>query len=1335
MTKKEAAKPFAGPNKSMVDALPFMKGLGQQWRHLELDSEYVPKIGSHIEFTPKPKTESDTGNVLALAIPCGRGKSSTFREYMKELIKRRRPNCRILLLSANITYGTHLAHELKHDGFDVGFYKDKNTNLASHQVVVCSLESLHHVDGQRFEAMLIDEACTIANIVGGGTMHDFTNLVLLRELCTRTPEIVVCDADLEYTVDTSEPVTKVYDFLQFVAPDRPVLCVTLSHPGPPHLKRSARLFYDCKAAVRGKEEWLAELKSACAAQRDNSEHRIAVCVGSKTQLREVCQLLTENGVSCKPYSGETHEGYRLDDLKDPDHSWLEVGSVVSTTTLSIGVDPKQVQFARVFMWTCRMGCNVISQAQAVMRFGRSASAPLLNTTIDILVDCMEPSLRATLVDAKKLAPLAIRCYDDEKETLQKRKGKRLALFHRMMMLGGGELPDVKRPLRVDDQIIRIMAHHLLERSCQMGNIAAVVKRVCQHHGWELDDTHLSEKATLHNVEPVELDEDDAFSSLLEQRIKFEKGLEYICEHGESGFFDDCYQMEKVERKSGKQQFLIGMYWLLQPIGRLVDAETLVLMSKKGVLPGLRLNALSRCRTPIQQMELDRANRLDPMRKKVHPLLKTDAGCRMEAAQKCAALLEVESLINDCEMPRCVVDMINRERRKTQLDADAAFLQRLRAEAVTLCDTNRQQLESILADIAMACGMKLDKDEQRTQKDGIRDRGLVRLSLVRVLPDVVDDWLVKSDRLGKRVRAGDWETEHADLDEEEQQMKLLEDAELDEELFAAPVEFAAAGVALFANVGAKNETCVLLAREKRGNKVRLNFIGGKREVDETARETAAREVWEECAGIVDAATYDSLANKGDAMWAAWRVPESKYVLFAAPLNIENIGQLIGELPEYPIPASPNLIGLQLVPIARLFEDEWTSSHMHSWCKPMLSSLLPWLEASWDGRHEEAKALAGHQSLLAIVPRNESKRRRLNDTDEERTERIDGVALDRELRRLSGLKAPTAQEKRWLDFLIALDAAAIPSARPGSAPHREKHLRVVYGKRRTIGRRTASYPSMQHCPSGLRPLLVGRYYHDIDIVSCHPTLFAQVAKKMGIAEREIAPLIEYVEDSFRYSKECHPMLRRIGEFYGVPAAKCKYAVLRLLNGGSLMAWIRDTQCTQNTSEEQTDLREMQRISVLVRAAFFQMPHFKQRIGAMKAQITTSTTSKVTQAEAQLAAAKTPHAKQSAKETLRTARHKATPGAVERTVFSLCVFELEDMILDVIDRHFRTNGWTVASLQFDGLHVEHKDGVQLQSIMDGAEEQVRKELDFKIKLVEKELYLFTGEIGDEDAMEEEE
>ena len=57
-----------------------------------------------------------------------------------------------------------------------------------------------------------------------------------------------------------------------------------------------------------------------------------------------------------------------------------------------------------------------------------------------------------------------------------------------------------------------------------------------------------------------------------------------------------------------------------------------------------------------------------------------------------------------------------------------------------------------------------------------------------------------------------------------------------------------------------------------------------------------------------------------------------------------------------------------------------------------------------------------------------------------------------------------------------------------------ITVTYHKRRAIGRRTASYPSMQNCPSGLRPQLVKRYYHDIDMVNCHPVLMLQVALKM-------------------------------------------------------------------------------------------------------------------------------------------------------------------------------------------------------------------------------------------------
>ena len=56
------------------------------------------------------------------------------------------PKARVLLMSANILYGRNLTHELIEGGFDAAFYKDKHANLANHQVVVCSLESLQRLE-------------------------------------------------------------------------------------------------------------------------------------------------------------------------------------------------------------------------------------------------------------------------------------------------------------------------------------------------------------------------------------------------------------------------------------------------------------------------------------------------------------------------------------------------------------------------------------------------------------------------------------------------------------------------------------------------------------------------------------------------------------------------------------------------------------------------------------------------------------------------------------------------------------------------------------------------------------------------------------------------------------------------------------------------------------------------------------------------------------------------------------------------------------------------------------------------------------------------------------
>ena len=88
-----------------------------------------------------------------------------------------------------------------------------------------------------------------------------------------------------------------------------------------------------------------------------------------------------------------------------------------------------------------------------------------------------------------------------------------------------------------------------------------------------------------------------------------------------------------------------------------------------------------------------------------------------------------------------------------------------------------------------------------------------------------------------------------------------------------------------------------------------------------------------------------------------------------------------------------------------------------------------------------------------------------------------------------------------------------------------------------------------------------------------------------------------------------------------------------------------------------------------------------------------------------------------------------AIARSAFSHVMFELEDRVLDAIDESFRNQGWTVASLIFDGMLVEHREGdtqdastgcwLQLEDALRTAETAVLDKLGYRISLLEKPLY----------------
>jgi len=111
----------------------------------------------------------------------------------------------------------------------------------------------------------------------------------------------------------------------------------------------------------------------------------------------------------------------------------------------------------------------------------------------------------------------------------------------------------------------------------------------------------------------------------------------------------------------------------------------------------------------------------------------------------------------------------------------------------------------------------------------------------------------------------------------------------------------------------------------------------------------------------------------------------------------------------------------------------------------------------------------------------------------------------------------------------------------------------------------------------------------------------AQMSAIANGQMSPMYANVAEQAKiavlkeYVSRRQPMLERIGNHYGVPASKAKYAVLRVLNGGAITTWVNDPDvgCTRGKDESQADLRDLEEEARVVRDAFFSMDQFKDHV----------------------------------------------------------------------------------------------------------------------------------------------
>ena len=83
-----------------------------------------------------------------------------------------------------------------------------------------------------------------------------------------------------------------------------------------------------------------------------------------------------------------------------------------------------------------MGCNMLTQFQAAMRYGRSDKAPLINPTVDILLNCRPPSVVKVLVDAGKMKATERPTFQDQLKWLHERRGSRMRMHVQAMQAVG-----------------------------------------------------------------------------------------------------------------------------------------------------------------------------------------------------------------------------------------------------------------------------------------------------------------------------------------------------------------------------------------------------------------------------------------------------------------------------------------------------------------------------------------------------------------------------------------------------------------------------------------------------------------------------------------------------------------------------------------------------------------------------------------------------------------------------------------------------------------------------------------------------------------------------------
>lgn len=255
------------------------------------------------------------------------------------------------------------------------------------------------------------------------------------------------------------------------------------------------------------------------------------------------------------------------------------------------------------------------------------------------------------------------------------------------------------------------------------------------------------------------------------------------------------------------------------------------------------------------------------------------------------------------------------------------------------------------------------------------------------------------------------------------------------------------------------------------------------------------------------------------------------------------------------------------------------------------------------------------------------------------------------------------------------------------HRDTSYRGrLFAKGRKIHFKSADrYPrtsTLQGMHSDLRPLLVGKFAHDIDCENSEIRLVCSLASQLGL-EALIPTIVDYRDNRKNW-------LERIADQHGVSEAEAKRLPNIILSGGRYETWLR----AMGVDETHRSLRRKE-----VKAFVFKL---YSEMHAIRDQLLTHGRFQWTSIERE-----------------RLKKDGKSDGAIDSMLMPRIVQSCENEVLGIIHRCFEDQGWRVRAKVFDGLIAEnHSRRMELLLVMRKAESACFSR-GWDIRLVEKPLH----------------